>query len=118
MTDPHRRRAPIIQSNKRLSTMAAALFLALAATGARAIDCGPYKVVSVQAESGGVLVYLTDQSTGFWKTLGGWSTPSTKPYLAVMQQAIAMDRPVLLRYADGYSCTATDYATQPSMIRM
>jgi len=109
-----------IQTNRHVRAMAMllAVTFGLSSGAARAIDCGPYKVVSVQAQGGDVLVLLTDQSGGFWKTLGPWSSPSTKPYLAIAQQAIAMDRPILLRYADGYSCTATDYNTQPYIVRM
>jgi hypothetical protein len=86
---------------------------------AQAADCGPYTVVSIQAQSGDVLVYLTDQTgSGFWKELGPWSAPSTKPYLAVVQEALAMGRQITLRYGDPYACTSTDYVTAPYMVRM
>ncbi|WP_200953081.1 MULTISPECIES: hypothetical protein [unclassified Rhizobacter] len=109
---------PINETRRTSSAMIFAVAMGLASTSANAVDCGPYKVASVQAQQGDVLIYVTDQNGGFWKTLGAWSAQSTKPYMAVAQQAIAMDRPILLRYADGYSCASTDFTTQPYMVHM
>lgn len=88
---------------------------------AHAIDCGPYKVVAIQAQTTDVLVLLrsaTGQGGDFWKSLGLWSSSSTRPYLAIVQQALATDRWISLRYADPYICSATDYSTQPHMVRL
>ncbi len=98
----------------------AASLLALAATGAHAMDCGPYKAVALQAQSGDLLIALSTPAGVIWKELGGWSLPSTKPFQALAQQALASQVSVLLRYPDPYTggCTVTDYGTVPVVLRL
>jgi hypothetical protein len=84
----------------------------------KAIDCGPYKVVIIQAQQGDVLMQVSSGGVTTWKSLGQWSAPATRPYLAITQQALAMDRSIFLRYADPYTCASTDYFTQPQMVRL
>lgn len=90
----------------------------LVPTGARAVDCGPYRILRIQAQQGDVLVNLVADGPDVWKSLGAWSSPSTRPFLSLAQQAAAMNRLIYLRYADGHVCASTDYVTQPQMVRV
>lgn len=94
------------------------LVLVTAGQCAWAADCGPYQVLHLQAQPGEVLVHLSDSSGTYWKSLGAWSQPSTKPYLALAMQASATQKAVVLRYADPYVCATTDYSTTPQMFRL
>ncbi|QNW97261.1 hypothetical protein IC797_13095 [Acinetobacter seifertii] len=87
---------------------------------AEQIDCGPYKIVQIQTENKGVLVLLEDNAGKRWKNLGDWADAYTKPFQAIAQQALAMDKDVVLRfyYTGQYSCDATDYVSKPYMIRI
>lgn len=94
------------------------LVLGMAGTSAWAVDCGPYQVLHLQAQLGDALVHLSDSGGSYWKSLGAWSQPTTKPYLALAMQAIATQKAVVLRYADPYVCASTDYSTTPQMFRL
>src|SRR5688500_6473984 len=102
----------------RLAASLLPVLLAMRANSAHAVDCGPYKIVSIQAQPGDVLVRLIGGGADIWKSLGAWSAPATKPYLAIAQQAVAMDRSVFFRYGHPYVCGNTDYGTTPLMVRM
>ncbi|QHH96406.1 hypothetical protein [Acinetobacter dispersus] len=99
-----------------------ALLLVASFSHAEQIDCGSYKIKSIQAEDGGIIVLLVDKAgKERWKSLGSWQNPSTKPFQAVAQQAFAMDKEVVLRFfytGQQYSCDETDYHTKPYMIRI
>lgn len=84
------------------------------------VDCGPYKVMSIQTQETDLLALLKSQSgQESWKQIGSWSKPSTKPYLAILMQAYAMKKNITLRYiTDNYNCDETDYITVPWMVRM
>lgn len=84
------------------------------------VDCGPYKVMSIQTQETDLLALLKSQNgRESWRQIGLWSKPSTKPYLAILMQAYAMKKNITLRYiADSYNCDETDYVTVPWMLRM
>lgn len=84
------------------------------------VDCGPYKVMSIQTQETDLLALLKSQNgQESWKQIGSWSKPSTKPFLAVLMQAYAMKKNITLRYwNDNYNCDETDYITVPWMVRM
>ncbi|HEM8710303.1 hypothetical protein Q5X45_10770 [Acinetobacter baumannii] len=96
--------------------------LCLSATTLHAeqVDCGPYKIVQIQSENRGPLILLEDNIGTRWKYLGDWADAYTKPFLAIAQQAFAMDKDVILRftYTGQYSCNTTDYYSKPYMIRI
>lgn len=94
------------------------ILVGMAFQSAWAVDCGPYQVLHLQAQPGDALVHLSDSSGTYWKSLGAWSQPSTKPYLALAMQASATQRAVYLRYADPYVCATTDYSSTPQMLRV
>lgn len=84
-------------------------------------DCGPFKVVQIQTQATDLLVLLraASNNVAYWKQIGPWSNPSTKPHLALLMQSYAMNKNILLRYSsDGYSCFNSDYNSIPTMIRI
>jgi len=83
--------------------------------------CGPYKVLGIQTQSSGLLLARLQFPNGaiYWKKIGDWSIPTTKPYMAILMQAYAMKEQITLRYSeDNYNCDITDYGTTPEMIRI
>lgn len=93
--------------------------LVLLAGTAQAVDCGPYLVEHIQAQKTDILVLLREPgAAAWWKSLGTWSHPATSHYQALIQQAMASGRAVVLRFNDPYTCASTDYGTQPEMVRL
>lgn len=84
------------------------------------VDCGPYKVMSIQTQETDLLALLKSANgRESWKQIGSWSKPSTKPFLTILMQAYAMKKNITLRYwNDNYNCDETDYITVPWMLRM
>lgn len=83
---------------------------------ASALDC-TYKIVRIQAETDKVLVQVV-LSPALWINLGSWSLPATRPYLAIAQQAVAMDRSVMLRFTDAGVCDVRQLTDIPIAIRL
>lgn len=96
--------------------------LAGAASGTawgQATDCGPYKLTAIQAQSGDLLANVVDASGNYWKEIGAWTAPATKPYQALLQQALATGTGIVLRYTIvGYNCAQTDYGNVPVIVRL
>jgi len=83
-------------------------------------NCGPYKVKTIQTQSNDILVeFLASNGTSYFKQIGLWSSSSTRPYLATIMQALAMDKSIMIRYnPDDYVCASTDYSNAPVMVRL
>lgn len=83
-------------------------------------NCGSYKVRSIQTQANDVLVeFLSSDGKSYFKQIGLWSSPSTRPFLATAMQAFAMNKPVSIRYAqDNYLCASTEYTIPIIMIRI
>lgn len=81
-------------------------------------DCHYTKVMSIQAQTGNVLIRVTDGTLAPWKNLGSYSSAGLNSYQSIAQQALATGAPIILRFPDGHECGVTDYGTVPSMIRI
>lgn len=83
-------------------------------------NCGPYKVKTIQTQANDFLVeFQANDGTTYFKQVGYWNTPSARPFLATIMQALAMDKYIMIRYsADDYVCASTDYNTAPVMVRL
>lgn len=84
------------------------------------VDCGPYKVETIQPSTTDVLVKFKSSNGGlFWKKIGDYSSPATKPYLAILMQAFAMNKNIVIRYlSDPYICDSTDFHNIPMMVNL
>lgn len=82
------------------------------------VDCGPAEVKAIQSQNSGILIRISISGLESWKSLGLHTSDYTKSFQALAQQALATNLYVVLRYPDGYDCTATDYGTAPMMIRI
>lgn len=93
--------------------------MALFASSAFAsVDCGPAEVIAIQSQNSDVLIRVSIAGAESWKSLGLHTSNYTKSFQAIAQQALASNLNIVLRYPDGYDCTATDYGTAPMMIRI
>ena len=108
-------------STRRLQLALAGL-VCLAASGAafgQQTDCGPYKITAIQAQGGDLLVNAVDASGNYWKEIGAWTAPATKPYQALLQQALITGSGIVFRYGiAAYNCNQTEYGTVPAMVRL
>ena len=84
------------------------------------VDCGPYKVESIQPSTTDILVrFKSNNGSLFWKKIGDYSNPATKPYLALLMQAFAMNKNIVIRYLpDSYTCDSTDFYNIPMMVNL
>ncbi|MDK2596556.1 hypothetical protein [Pseudoalteromonas obscura] len=80
-----------------------------------AVDCQPRKVINVQVENTKVLVNLEGAN---WHLVGNHDHPATEMKLSVLMYAHAQDKPVTLRFPDGYNCTNYDTSTPSLMVRL
>lgn len=88
-------------------------------TTAQAKDCSFTEVKAVQVEKTGALVLLkTSTGSEHWKKITNNTGSFMNAYLSVVQQALATNKSLVLRYPNGYECNKTDYGTIPDMIRI
>lgn len=108
----------IMLKKLRNAAIISAILVAGVSGNAMAVDCGPYQIDNIQVQTTDVLVAVRSGSSTVWKSLGLLSSAATKSYLAIAMQAFAMNRTVILRFADPHTCGTTNYSTMPQMIRI
>ncbi len=88
--------------------------------GTWGIDCGPATVKAIQTQKNEVLVLLenTEANWTVWKGLGKRSDNFIDSYQAVVQQAMAQQKKIILRLPITDKCNTTDYYTSPFMVRI
>ena len=79
-----------------------------------AIDCPAAKVLSVQVENNAIVILLEGQN---WHLLGFNEHVATKMKLATVLAAQSSGKRVMLRYPDGYNCTAYELDTPTMAVR-
>lgn len=79
-----------------------------------AVDCPAAKVVHVQVENDAVYVYLEGQN---WHLIGALEHVATKFKMATVLAAQASGRRLMLRYPNGYNCTASEMDTPTLAVR-
>lgn len=84
------------------------------------VDCGPYKVDTIQPSTTDILVkFKSSNGDLFWKKIGDYSSPATKAYLAILMQAFAMNKNIVIRYlSDPYICDSADFYNIPMMVNL
>lgn len=85
-----------------------------------AIDCHGLKVVEFQAQSNNLLVKVKSVSEGWevWKNLGVYSNANIGAYQSNVQQALATENLIMLRFPEGHVCGETNYVTVASAVRI
>lgn len=84
-------------------------------------DCGPATVEAIQAQKGEVLVSI--KSTGeegwtVWKSIGKTTDIFIDSYQSLVQQAMAQNKQVLIRFPIEENCSETNYSSSPLMVRV
>lgn len=84
------------------------------------VDCEPYKVETIQLSTTDILVrFESNNGSLFWKKIGHYSNPATKPYLALLMQAFTMNNNIVIRYlSDPYTWDSTDFYNIPMMVNL
>lgn len=78
------------------------------------IDCPVGLVEYVQPQKSSILY----RQNGTWRRLGAPDGPGVDEMYAALLAAMMADREVVVRYPDGFDCTATDYGTDALMVRV
>lgn len=78
------------------------------------VDCPAAKVVHVQVENDAVYVYLEGQN---WHLLGTIEHVATKMKLALVLAAQISGKRVMLRYPNGFNCSASEMDTPSLVVR-
>jgi hypothetical protein len=98
------------------STLIACGTLLIATSLAHAdVDCPATRVANIQVETNAVLVQLEG---GNWHLVGYHSQSGTREKYAALLSAQASGFPVVLRYPDGYVCSAYEVVTSTMMVRV
>lgn len=100
--------------NRWVGIVCCGIVASVVSPDALAIDCGPARVIHIQIENNGVLVFLEGQS---WHLVGLYSQPGTKEKYAALLAAQMADKQVVVRYPDGLDCAAQDFGTPSQMVR-
>ena len=94
------------------------LILSMGSITASAVDCGPYYVAAIQAQSSNVLIAIDVDGNRIWKNLGSHTSEATKSFQSIAQQTLAANSTVMMRFPDGHECEESEFTTVPSVIRI
>ena len=81
---------------------------------AYAVDCPAAKITHVQAQSSSILVRIEGQN---WHRIGAVGGPGVDAMFSAALAAQVAGLDVILRYPDGYDCSAYNTSTDAIMIR-
>ncbi|MFK7889000.1 MAG: hypothetical protein AB8G16_19250 [Gammaproteobacteria bacterium] len=104
----------------KIQKLVLALCALVVSFNAQAIDCPAGKVEYLQVQTSGILIRVEGQG---WHLLGRHVTTTGEenfvlnPLYAGALAAQMSERQVVVRYPNGYDCSATDYHTPALMLR-
>ena len=78
------------------------------------IDCPKAKIVNLQPQTNAILVKLEGQD---WHKVGAPDDPGTMAMYSALLAAQMAEKPVVIRYPDGYQCTEYELSTSAVIVR-
>jgi len=78
------------------------------------VNCPVAKIRHIQVQKNSILFRLEGQN---WHRLGKPGDPGVDAMYRALLAAQMTDKPVLVRYPDGYVCSASTYNTDAIMVR-
>jgi|GEM_PF-2422998 len=78
-------------------------------------NCPKAKVASIQPQKSTILVLLEGQD---WHKVGNTGDPGAEAMYSALLAAQMSGKSVLIRYPDGYDCSAYDTRTDAEMVRI
>ena len=78
------------------------------------VNCPKAKVLNLQPQTNSILVYLEGQN---WHKVGNPESTAVQAMYSALLAAQMADKPVIIRYPDGYDCTAYELTTSAIMVR-
>ena len=83
-------------------------------------DCSYVRVKHIQVQEVNAIALFTDNDgSSWWKVILLHDSANAASFQSVIQQAVATNEPVMIRYeSDNYNCNKDDYTIFPTAIRL
>lgn len=78
------------------------------------VNCPKAKVSNLQLQTTSILVYQEGQN---WHKVGNPESAAVQAMYSALLAAQMADKPVIIRYPDGYDCMAYELASSAIMVR-